>query len=102
MKLQATSLPNTNTLCLAGELDLYSVEAAREALLNQFADKPGLELDLAAVETCDTAGLQLLLAARLNAAADGKKFSIRLPAPAIEKCGELIGLPPETWQTPVS
>ncbi|MFA6286489.1 MAG: STAS domain-containing protein [Opitutaceae bacterium] len=96
MNLQITTLPDSNTLCFAGDLDIYNVEAAREALLNHFADKPGLELDLAAVSTCDTAGMQLLMAARRSAVELGKSFVIHRPAPAVEKCGELLGLPPET------
>jgi anti-sigma B factor antagonist len=99
MKLQITALPDTNVLHLMGDLDLYSVATAREALLNHLADRPGLTLDLVDVETCDTAGMQLLLAARRSAMAFGGAFSIQTPAPAIEKCGALLGLPPEQWQS---
>ena len=98
MKLEITPLQDTNAIRISGELDIYSVEGAREALLNHLADKPVLELDLAGVETCDTAGMQLLLAAQRSAVASGKTFSMHTPAPAIEKCGELLGLPTETWQ----
>ena len=72
MKLQVTALPESNTLRLMGDLDLYNVETAREALLNHLSDKRGLELDLSGVETCDTAGLQVLLAAQRSAVASRK------------------------------
>lgn len=97
MKLQITALPDTHTLRLVGDLDLYHVESAREALLNQLSEKPVLELDLGGVETCDTAGMQLLLAARCSAVASGKTFSISTRSPAVERCGELLGLTPEIW-----
>ena len=96
-KLQITTLPDTNTLRLVGDLDLYGVEAACEAVLNRFADKPGLELDLGGIATCDTAGMQLLLAAQRSAVASGKSFAIQTTAPAIAKCGELLGVGPENW-----
>ena len=79
-----------------GDLDLYNVETAREALLNHLSDKRGLELDLSGVETCDTAGLQVLVAAQRSAVASRKAFLIQSPSPAIEKCGERLGLPPIT------
>lgn len=97
MKLQITALPESNTLRLTGDLDLYNVETAREALLDHLSDKAGLDLELAGVETCDTAGMQLLLAARRSAVASGKTFFIQTPSPAVERCSELLGLPPVTW-----
>jgi anti-anti-sigma factor len=94
MKLQITIPPNTHILRLAGDLDLYSVAEARQALLDFMADQPAIELDLHGLETCDTAGLQLLLAAHRHAGAAGKAFSIQMPAPAIGQCADALGLPP--------
>jgi anti-anti-sigma factor len=102
MKLEITLQRETNTLRFAGDLDIYNGEAARHALIEHLAGEPGLELDCSAVEACDAAGIQLLLAARLSALAVGKAFSIRAPAPAIDKCAELLGLPPQTLQPPPS
>jgi anti-anti-sigma factor len=98
MKLQITTLPDSNTLRLAGDLDIYSVESARDALLVYLADKPAIELDLDGVETCDAAGMQLLLAARRSAVAAGKAFAIHTPVTVIEKCGEALGLEPVSRQ----
>ena len=92
MKLQLTPVEGTSILRLSGDLDLYSVEMARDALLIHFADKPGLELDLAGVETCDAAGLQLLLAAQRTATTAGKSFTLPASSPAIETCRQLLGL----------
>ena len=96
MKLQITALEQTGALQLVGDLDIYSVESARDALLTHLTRNSGLELDLGGVETCDAAGLQLLLSAKRSAAASGKSFAIHTPAPAIDKCGELLGLAPES------
>jgi anti-anti-sigma factor len=98
MKLQITALPDTNTLRLVGDLDLYSVEAACEALRTHLTDKAGLELDLGGIETCDTAGMQLLLAAQRSAVASGKSFAIPGTSSAIEKCRELLGLSPDSFK----
>jgi anti-anti-sigma regulatory factor len=52
-------------------------------------------LDLEGVETCDAAGMQLLLAPHRSAVAAGKTFAIRTPVSAIEQCGQALGLGPE-------
>jgi anti-anti-sigma factor len=98
MKLQITTAPDSNTLRMAGDLDIYSVEQAREALLAHLAEKTGIDLNLDGVETCDAAGMQLLLATHRSAVAAGKAFTIRNPVPAIEQCGESLGLGPESRQ----
>jgi len=98
MNFQIKPLQDTDILQLAGDLDIYSVEAAREALMDHFARKTGLELDLGGVETCDATGMQLLLAVRRSAEAGGRSFSIGVTAPAIGKCSELLGVKPEALQ----
>ena len=97
MNLQVTEPPGTRTLRMAGDLDLYSVDQAREALLRHLADSGGLELDLGELAACDAAGVQLLLAARRSARSQGKPFSVRVNSPAVAKCGELLGLPSDIW-----
>ena len=98
MKLRITKPNSTNTIQLIGDLDIYSVEAARDELRHYVADQPALDLDLGGVETCDAAGMQLLLAVRRSSLADGKPFSIQSPAAAIEKCAELLGIRRELCQ----
>jgi anti-anti-sigma factor len=95
MKLQITTVPGSNAIRLAGDLDIYSADSARQTLLDHLTDKVGIELDLAGIETCDAAGMQLLLAARRSALAAGKTLALRAPVPVIEKCGEALGLGPE-------
>jgi len=102
MKLEITLQRETNTLRFAGDLDIDNGEAVRHALLEHLAVQSGLELDCSCVEACDAAGIQLLLAARRSALAVGKTFSILAAAPAIDKCAEMLGLPPQTLQPPPS
>lgn len=94
MKLQLSSSGEFG-IRLAGGLDLYTAEAAREALLHHLAEKAALELDLGQLETCDVAGLQVLLAARRTARAAARAFVIRVPSSAVEACGALVGVSSE-------
>ncbi|MGA2244955.1 MAG: STAS domain-containing protein [Verrucomicrobiota bacterium] len=98
MKLEIILQRETNTVRFAGDLDIYNGDAVRHALTEHLAGEHGLELDCSRVETCDAAGIQLLVAARRSALAAGKAFSIHAPAPAIDQCAELLGLPPQALQ----
>jgi anti-anti-sigma factor len=98
MKLEITFQTDTHTVRLEGDLDIYNVEAARDALTAILRDGHGLDLDLSGVETCDAAGIQLLAAARRSTLAAERPFFLRTPAPAMLQCGELLGLPPQFWQ----
>jgi ABC-type transporter Mla MlaB component len=52
-----------------------------------------LALDLAAIESCDTAGAQLLVSARRAATVAGKPFAcLRVPA-CVTEAWTLLGLP---------
>ncbi|MDR3460051.1 MAG: STAS domain-containing protein [Verrucomicrobiae bacterium] len=102
MKLQFLTSPGSDTIRLVGDLDLYQVAAARAALLNELAGRPGLELDLSGIANCDAAGLQLLIAAGRSAALAGKTFCIQAAAPAIGECSQLLGLTLETGQPPAN
>jgi anti-anti-sigma factor len=99
MKLQITIQKDTQTVRLAGDLDIYTVESARDALAAMLSDGHGLDLEVSGVGNCDAAGMQLLLAARRSALAADRTFFIHTPATAIEKCGELLGLPSQSWQS---
>ncbi len=76
---------------VAGALDLYSAPEVREALLARSAE-PSLTVDLSGVETCDLAGLQLLLAAKRSAAAAGRSVRLRNPSAAVSAACEAVGI----------
>jgi anti-anti-sigma factor len=93
MKLEIQSAADGGGLQLAGDLDIYGVESLREALLARFGDADEIVLDLGRVENCDTAGLQLLLAARRKAVEGARALHFRNVSAAICTCGERLGLP---------
>lgn len=97
MKLRVTFSPERHLLVFAGELDLYTVERARDALLEPFALTSALELDLRAVTACDLAGLQLLISAHRSAIAAGKPFSLTQPVPVLAVAAAQLGLPDLPW-----
>lgn len=96
MNLQILTTSETGTVRLVGALDIYGAELARTALLERLAHRPALILDLRGVETCDAAGVQLLLAAHRSAVAAGKSLVVAAAAPVVEACGRSLGVPPET------
>lgn len=91
--------PEANVLCLAGSLDIYAAETVRAELRDRLADKPELVLDLAGIEHCDTAGLQLLLAAQRTAREAGKSFEVNGASNAILEVMQQLGLARENLPT---
>lgn len=98
MKLQITTV--NDSLRFAGDLDIYHVEAARDALRDWLATQTRLPLDLEGVTSCDASGLQLLLAACLSATATGKHLPIAGAAVAVHNCCRQLGIPSETIFAP--
>ena len=79
-------------LRLHGELTIYSAAAAREALLAHMNDSEALELDLAGITEIDTAGLQVLMAAKLHARAHGGELRLAAHAAGVLDLIELLDL----------
>ena len=73
---------------LSGELDIQQAQSQREALLAivtahlQAGDGADLQLDLSGIGHCDSAGVQLLLAARQTLRPSGARLYIG-PASAV-------------------
>ncbi len=63
-------------LKITGPLTVYEAAEASEAMLACFEEENGLILDLTDVQDCDTAGVQLLCAARKTAQNAGKPFAV--------------------------
>jgi len=62
-------------LRLQGECNIYSAGDLRAALLAAMQVSPELELDLSGVTEVDTAGLQVLMAAKASARTAGRPFA---------------------------
>lgn len=63
-------------LAIVGELTIQNAAATRDRLLSAIAASDEIELDLAEVSEIDSAGVQVLLAARASAAASGKPLHL--------------------------
>ena len=65
------------SLVLEGELTIYRAQEIQQQLVAALADNPpGLDIDLSAVTELDSAGVQLLMAAKRAALAAGLSLSL--------------------------
>lgn len=85
-----------------GPLDIRSVDELRSRLLECCHRNHHLVLDLAAVESCDTAGLQLLYSARKQAAREGKQIEVHAISASIQNTASALGIPFEALGAGVS
>ncbi|HEX5755721.1 MAG TPA: STAS domain-containing protein [Arenimonas sp.] len=79
-------------LALSGSLSIYDVAALKTRLIDAVSAHAELELDLSAVESIDTAGVQLLMLAKLHAAARGHALVLVGHSPAVVDVFELFQL----------
>lgn len=87
---------------LEGDLTVYTAGEARRQLLERLAAPGGLALDLGGVAGCDTAGLQLLCAARLSAQRAGRGYEVTACAPSVRAAAQAIGLSDAAYLDPLS
>jgi len=78
-------------LNITGVLEISRVEELRPQLL-ALLEMPAPSLDLGGLTGCDTAGLQLLLAARRSAASDGKALALVNPPACLARLANTLGL----------
>lgn len=72
-------------LALAGELTIFTAQAGKEQLLAALAGGEAVEVDLSAVTEIDSAGLQLLVAAKREAAVRNQTLGfVGHSAPVVE------------------
>ncbi|MGC4077870.1 MAG: STAS domain-containing protein [Rubrivivax sp.] len=76
---------DTQTLAIEGELTIYRAAELRETLLAALAAAPDgdLTLDLSAVTEFDSAGVQLLMAAKKSAEARGRGLRLVRHSPSV-------------------
>jgi phospholipid transport system transporter-binding protein len=86
------------TLALTGELTINEAAAKRKTLLQWVADEPaGTDLDLSAIEACDSAGVQLLLALRRTLAERGHGLKLRAAPDCVAATLATYGLAADTF-----
>jgi anti-anti-sigma factor len=81
--VQITKDENSGVVRIQGALSIGEVAEMREALCHSLSEKSNLVLDLSAVESCDTAALQLLCSARKTVDSRGQ---VRL----VGLCGAVV------------
>lgn len=77
---------------LEGALTLYTFENLRPQMLDRLSRRTGQAWDLAQVDSCDCAGLQLLCSARKSATTSEISLQIVNPSPAVVSAAEGLGL----------
>ena len=77
---------------IEGPLTVCTAETLRPRLLEGITTPTGMRLDLSAVDACDCAGLQLLVATRKSALAAGRSLQFTNLSAAILNAAQDIGL----------
>lgn len=95
MTLAATNVDDGAALAVEGEMTIYRAAELQPLLLDAVRAHAAPALDLSAVTEFDSAGLQLLLAARRLAASLGKTLRVVAASPAVADVFALLGLNPE-------
>jgi len=84
--------PAQATLRIEGDMTIYRAAELRELLVEALQDPQPLALDLSGVTECDSAGLQLLLAAHATAAERGQPLQVAHASAALHDMLALFGL----------
>ncbi len=79
-------------LCIEGELTIYRAAELKQALLEALQQCEELDIDLSAVSEIDTAGIQLLIAAKKAAQAAGKALRLNALSDAVIEVFALLDL----------
>src|SRR5579862_5892919 len=79
-------------LHISGKLDIDNANRLREALVDCLLHQSEAVVDLSEVDECDAAALQVLLAARKDAAAAGKALCVTGASGAVTGAAVALGL----------
>ncbi|MDD2883762.1 MAG: STAS domain-containing protein [Dechloromonas sp.] len=79
-------------LVLKDDLTIYHALDQKHMLIDSLAGTPSLELDLSQVTEIDTAGLQLLILVKREAARHGKELAIVAHSPAVRQTLDFCNL----------
>lgn len=84
MQIEVQMVGEAGRLRIAGEMTIYSAGDLKTKLLGALADCRELDVSAAEVTEMDTAGVQLLLLAKREAARAGKTLRLVAPSPAVQ------------------
>lgn len=85
-------MSDNNRLTISEELTIYNAMTQKAQLLDALNAASGLELDLSQVAEIDTAGLQLLILVKREAARLQKNLSIVAHSPAVRQTLDFCNL----------
>lgn len=85
-------MSSTNRLVITEDLTIYQALEIKQRLVGALAANGTLELDLSQVAEIDTAGLQLLLLAKQEAARMGKDMRIVAHSPVVRQTIDFCNL----------
>jgi anti-sigma B factor antagonist len=85
------------TLKLSGAISIYEVAGIHKKLLRSLEENKTVRLDLGEVTSCDTAGIQLLLAAGKRGEGTGKRVILLKSPEAVREAARCIGVEPDIW-----
>lgn len=74
-----------------GEMSIYNVRQIKDSLVESIRKNSGIELDLSKVNKIDTAGYQIIMAAKKEAAGKGKSIRVINPASEVKNIFKLYG-----------
>jgi anti-sigma B factor antagonist len=92
MLIGETSQGAAACLAVEGEMTIYRAAELKPALLEAVRAHDAPALDLSAVTEFDSAGLQLLLTARQEAARLGKRLAVSAASAAVRDVFTLLGM----------
>lgn len=81
-----------DAFALDGSLQIQDVEAARERLRRVFDGTGAVRIDVGGLLAVDSAGVQLLVALRLDAARRGRRLFFSGNSPRLDQALDLLGL----------
>jgi anti-anti-sigma factor len=82
-------------LPIEGELTIYTAAELKSKIVAAFAAGQPIEIDLSLVDEIDSAGLQLLILAKREAAAADKPISLVKHSQAVLECLDMCNLTTE-------
>lgn len=92
MPLHATSLPDKIAMKLEGEITIYHASELKEQMSEWLEHPREIEMDLSGVSEIDSAGLQLLIAAKQEAGRRGGSLHLLFHSQVVLEAIELCNL----------
>lgn len=86
------SARSSRDITVSGELTIYTASEWRDRLIGEMAGTDDIRLQLAEVAEIDSAGLQLLLAAKRLANGEGRQLELANPSAAVRGLFDLVRL----------